>query len=101
MGISRRNTSRAHITRPLAVVLYAAFTGLLLASYATPLREIFESRAHISALEKKIADTEAANARQERLIRELNTAEGIERVARERYGMILPGETVYIIPKDE
>ncbi len=85
----------------MLVVLYAAFVGLLLASYVTPLQEIFESRAEIPALEQRLHETQVNNAAQERLIRELDTPEGIERAARERYGMIRPGETVYIIPQDE
>ena len=36
--------------RPLAVVLYAAFVGLLLASYVSPLQEIIESRDEVQAL---------------------------------------------------
>jgi cell division protein FtsB len=82
--------------RPLAVILYAAFVGLLLASYASPVQEILESRAEIPALEAKVHDAEVHNAAQERLIKELNTPAGIERAARERYGMIRPGEKVYI-----
>jgi cell division protein FtsB len=85
--------------RPLVVVLYAAFVGLLLASYASPLQQILESRAEIPALEHRLHEAEVQNAAQERLIRELNTPAGIERAARERYGMIKPGEKVYIVPK--
>ncbi len=80
------------------VVLYAAFVGLLLASYAAPLQEILESRAEIPVLEERVHEAEVHNAAQERLIRELNTPAGIERAARERYGMIKPGEKVYIVP---
>jgi cell division protein FtsB len=87
--------------RPLLVVLYAAFVGLLLASYVSPLQEILESRAEISTLEQKLHEAEVHNAAQERLIKELNTPAGIERAARERYGMILPGEKVYIIPEED
>ncbi len=87
--------------RPLLVVLYAAFVGLLLASYVTPLQDIFRSRAEIPALEQRLHETQANNAAQERLIEELNTPEGIERAARERYGMIRSGETVYIIPDED
>ncbi len=87
--------------RPLLVVLYAAFLGLLLASYVAPLQEIYKSRAEIPALEQRLHETQVNNAAQERLIRELNTPEGIERAARERYGMIRPGETVYIIPDED
>ncbi len=87
--------------RPLAVVLYAAFVGLLLASYVSPLQEIFERRAEIPVLERKLHETQVDNAARERLIGELNTPAGIERAARERYGMIRPGEKVYIIPEGE
>ena len=85
--------------KPLAVVIYAAFIGLLLASYVTPLQDIVEGRAEVSALEQKLRETEVENTAKERLIEELNTPEGIERAARERYGMIRPGERVYIIPE--
>jgi cell division protein FtsB len=83
--------------RPLVVVLYAAFIGLLLASYASPLQQIFESRAEIPVLEQRLHEAEVHNAAQERLAKELNTPAGIERAARERYGMIKPGEKVYIV----
>jgi len=84
--------------RPLVVVLYAAFVGLLLASYAAPLQEILERHAEIPALQESVHEAEVHNAAQERLIKELNTPAGIERAARERYGMIKPGEKVYIVP---
>ncbi len=87
--------------RPLAVVIYAAFLGLLLASYMTPLQEIVKSRAEIPTLEERLHEADVHNTAQQRLIRELNTPAGIERAARERYGMILPGEKVYIISPEE
>ena len=86
--------------RPLAVILYAAFVGLLLASYVSPLQEILERRAEIPALEQKLHETQVNNTARERLSKELNTPAGIERAARERYGMIEPGDKVYIIPEE-
>ncbi len=83
--------------RPLAVVLYAAFIGLLLASYIAPLDGIIDGRANVASLEQKLDKAQVHNARQERLIRDLNTPAGIERAARERYGMIRDGEKVYIV----
>ena len=83
--------------RPLVVVLYAAFVGILLTSYVSPLQEIIESRSEVQTLEEKLHDAEVHNTAQERHIKELNTPAGIERAARERYGMILPGEKVYIV----
>jgi cell division protein FtsB len=80
--------------------MYAAFIGLLLASYVPPLQDILQNRAEIPVLEQKLQRTQTQNTARERLIKELNTPAGIERAARERYGMILPGEKVYIIPKE-
>jgi cell division protein FtsB len=86
--------------RPLVVALYAAFLGLLLASYVPPLQNIMHNRAEISSLEQKLQKTRTQNVANERLIGELKTPAGIERAARERYGMVRPGEKVYIIPSE-
>ena len=86
--------------RPLVVVIYAAFLGLLLASYVSPLQDILHNRAEIPALEQKLQKARTQNIANERLIRELQTPAGIERAARERYGMVRPGEKVYIIPSE-
>jgi cell division protein FtsB len=85
--------------RPLVVALYAAFLGLLLASYVPPLQDILHNRAEIPALEQRLQQTRTQNVANERLIKELKTPTGIERAARERYGMVRPGEKVYIIPE--
>jgi cell division protein FtsB len=83
--------------RPLAVVLYAAFVGLLLASYISPLEGIISGRAEVATLEQQLEEARAHNTEQSRLKGDLNTPAGIERAARERYGMIRPGEKVYIV----
>jgi cell division protein FtsB len=82
------------------VVIYAAFLGLLLASYVPPLQDILHNRAEIPTFEQKLQKARTQNIANERLIEELNTPAGIERAARERYGMVRPGEKVYIIPKE-
>lgn len=87
------------LARPLKVVLYAAFIGVLLASYVAPLQQIVALREEIPILEEKIQNTSAYNAEQRRLAESLNTPEGVERAAREDYGMIRPGEKIYIIPE--
>ena len=86
--------------RPLVVVLYAAFLGILLASYVQPLQDILQNRAEIPALEQKLQKARTQNTARERLTKELDTPAGIERAAREHYGMIGPGEKVYIVPKE-
>jgi cell division protein FtsB len=87
------------LPRPLKVMLYAAFVGLLLASYVTPLQQIVESNSRISVLQAELASLEKENAVKMRLAKELETPEGIERAAREHYGMIKPGEKAYIVPE--
>ena len=82
------------------VVIYAAFLGLLLASYVPPLQDILHNRAEIPVLEQRLQKARTQNVANERLIRELQTPAGIERAARERYGMVRPGEKVYIIPSE-
>ena len=82
------------------VAIYAAFLGLLLASYVAPLQDILHNRAEIPALEQKLQKAQTQNIANERLIKELKTPAGIERAARERYGMVRPGEKVYITPKE-
>ena len=82
------------------VVIYAAFLGLLLGSYVPPLQDILHNRAEILTLEQTLQETKTQNTANERLIEELKTPAGIERAARERYGMIRPGEKVYIIPPE-
>jgi len=81
----------------LAVVIYAAFVGLLLASYVSPLQEIIEGRAEVRILQERLYTAKVHNTAQKRLMEELNTPAGIERAARERYGMIKPGEKAYIV----
>jgi cell division protein FtsB len=82
------------------VASYAAFLGLLLASYVPPLQDILHNRAEIPTLEQKLQKTRTHNIANKRLIKELQTPAGIERAARERYGMVRPGEKVYIIPPE-
>jgi cell division protein FtsB len=88
------------LARPLKVILYAAFVGLLLASYMSPLQDIIENRSLVLTLRAELEEIEKQNAASERHVEELETPEGVERAARERYGMITSGEKVYIVPED-
>ena len=86
--------------RPLKVILYAAFMGLLLASYLSPLQEIVEDRSSVSTLQADLEELNKENVARQRVVEGLETPEGVERAARERYGMIKSGEKVYIVPED-
>jgi cell division protein FtsB len=86
--------------RPLKVILYAAFIGLLLASYLSPLQEIVDDRGSVSILRTDLEEVQKENTARERVVEGLKTPKGVERAARERYGMIKSGEKVYIVPED-
>jgi cell division protein FtsB len=88
------------LPRLLKVILYAAFVGLLLASYVSPLQQILESRSRIAQLSSDLETAEVNNAAMSRLAEEFQTPAGVERAAREHYGMIKPGEKVYIVPEE-
>lgn len=85
--------------RPLAVVVYAAFIGLLLASYLSPLQQILDGRTRVAELEQEIRHTRQENEAMTRRAEELKTEEGIERAARNRYGMVGANEEVYLVPE--
>ncbi len=90
-----------NLPRPLLAILYGGLIGLCLATYIAPLQRIFETKEQISTLQARLKELEEDTAYQQQLIRDLGTPAGIERVARERYGMIYPGERVYIIPEED
>lgn len=90
---------RGNNLRPLAVVLYAAFIGLLLASYLGPLQQIIDGRSQSATLEQEIKDTRIESDARVRRSEELQTEAGIERAARDHYGMIGPNEEVYLVPE--
>lgn len=97
-GAYRRSPLKRNL-RPLTVVVYAAFIGLLLASYLTPLQQIVDGRDRISSLEGDIEQTRVENEARSRQADELRTDAGIERAARDRYGMIGENEEVYVVPE--
>lgn len=86
--------------RPAAIIAYAVFVGILISSYFAPLQQIVSGRGEISNLQSDISALRQDNTEQRREIEALHTDSGIERVARERYGMIKPGEEAYIVPQN-
>ncbi|MDN5697401.1 MAG: septum formation initiator family protein, partial [Rubrobacter sp.] len=61
--------------------------------------QILDGKARVASLESDIQSIEESNESKNREIEELQEPQGIERAARERYGMVDPGEEVYIVPE--
>jgi len=73
----------------LALLLYA------LLSLVTVRRELAASRESAKALSLELSQLRGEAALLEEMTEELDGAEAMERLARERLGMVMPGEKVF------
>jgi cell division protein FtsB len=62
-----------------------------------PTRTWLQQRSDASAAEQRLAEVEARNKELEQKALRLQTAAEIERIAREQYGLIKPGEQPYAV----
>lgn len=104
----RANKGRAKRPRTLtATRLLGALVGsvlvvgfLLVAVF--PTRTLLTQRSDTGKAQSQLAQLDAANRRLTQRIATLNTAEEIERIAREEHGMVKPGEEAYaVLPQPE
>ena len=80
---------------PRATILALLVAGLLLYMVG-PLRTYLEQRERLVHLERQTKALIQANAGLEAQIRRLNDPEYLERLARERLGMVRPGEIGFV-----
>lgn len=73
----------------LSLLLYA------LLSLVTVRRELAASRENTAALSLELSQLREEAALLEEMREELDSAEAMERLARERLGMVMPGEKVF------
>ena len=91
------STSGRRMARFL-VIIPAVFFGYLLAAGDSGFYQVWRRGHRISALRREIDDLEAESARLQKeaaLLR--NNLGAIERIARERYGMVKANESVYMV----
>ena len=79
----------------LAVVLLSALA--LTVSGVFPFRQLVEQRRAVEESRQQLAALEQENGELEGDIAALYTDEEIERVARDQYGLVRPGETGYVV----
>jgi cell division protein FtsB len=79
----------------LAVVLLGALA--LTVSGVFPFRQLVEQRRAVEENRQQLIALEDENRRLEDDVAALYTDEEIERVARDQYGLVRPGETGYVI----
>ena len=79
----------------LTVVLLSALA--LTISGVFPFRQLIEQRRTVEESRQQLTALEQENERLEDDIAALYTDEEIERVARDQYGLVRPGETGYVV----
>ncbi len=90
--------------RPRRGVLVAlVFVGLVagILGGVFPFRQMFAHHRQVDAAEQQLADLQAANAELEGEIAKLQSPVEIERIAREQFGLVRPGETGYVVEVPE
>ncbi|MDH3471052.1 MAG: septum formation initiator family protein [Acidimicrobiia bacterium] len=75
----------------LLIVLAMTMAGVL------PFRQIIAQDRAVAVTQEKLAALSAENIRLEELVQRLETPEEIERLAREEFGYIRPGESAYVV----
>jgi cell division protein FtsB len=96
---TRRHVSqrvRRRRTLLTATLLGLALVGLLFV-FVYPTRTYLQQRIQISAAQHHLAQLHRDTAHLESQSRQLQTAAAVERIAREQYGLVRPGETPYVI----
>ena len=94
----RRASPRVRRRRALvtATLLGLAVIGLLFV-FVYPTRTYLRQRTQIRAAQQHLAQLNRDTARLDRQSRQLQTDASVERIARQRYGLVKPGETPYVI----
>jgi len=75
----------------LVVVVVLAAVGLI------PVREVFDQQEDVAAAQARLEAIQAENDRLEREIEALQTPAEVERLAREQFGYVRPGEIGYVV----
>lgn len=87
--------ARALTTPLVAVLLLVALAGVL--TYVLPFRQIIAQGRAVELSERKLAVLREENARLEADVAALQTPTEVERIAREDYGLVRPGEVAYVV----
>lgn len=85
-----------HRRFPLVAVLLLAALAITLAGIF-PFRQMIAQQRQVEQTQARLDSLVAESHRLEESVRALNTPSEIERLAREQYGLVRPGETGYTV----
>ncbi len=83
----------------VALVLAGLVAGVLGGVF--PFRQMFAHHRQVDTAEQQLADLQASNAELEAEIAKLQSPVEIERIAREEFGLVRPGERSYVVEAPE
>jgi cell division protein FtsB len=96
--ITRQRTDkprRSRVAPVVAVLLLAALAFTV--SGVFPFRQLFQQQRQVADTQERLQDLTDANDQLEADIEAMQTDDGIERIAREQYGLVRPGEDAYVV----
>lgn len=83
--------------RPLLIAAFAVATIALLALYVFPTRTWLDQRASLRDTRVQLDELQAEKDDLEARVKELDTDEEIELIARSQFGRVMPGEEPYSV----
>jgi cell division protein FtsB len=99
---ARRRHAPSSLTRLLGLVVGGVLVVGFLLVAVFPTRTILNQRSETSQAQTQLAELRASNDALAKRIDELQTDDAVERIAREDYEMIRPGEEAYaVLPRSE
>ena len=102
MTATRRQRKPSSLARVVGLMVGAVLVVGFLLVAVFPTRTMLNQRSETSQARADLAELRASNAELSKRIDELQTDDAIERIAREDYEMIRPGEEAYaILPRSE
>lgn len=99
-----RRATRRRLTKPhrLVAAIFVCIGVLVGAGFVYRQFRIVQLRAEVRRVQAEIKAVEIRNENLRKQIEHMNSLEYVEKVAREKLGLVMPGETVYDIaePKE-
>ncbi|MBT8212576.1 MAG: septum formation initiator family protein [Acidimicrobiia bacterium] len=81
---------------PAVLVVFLVVGAFVLAALV-PFRQAMAQRSQVELTERQLGALISENQSLESELEMLETSEGIERIARERHGLVFPGEESYVV----
>ena len=82
-------------------VLALVITGMAVITAVIPFRQILEQQARVDNAAAELSRINLENELLSGEVEALKTPQGIERLAREKLGYVMPGETAYVVLEPE